>query len=279
MVANFNKIVLVPTDFSEVCNNAASQAVDTAKLLNYKVVLLHVVDNDTKAYLKDEKLPAEAIDKMLSDLANELHVQSGITVEYLSREGSIFTTISEVANEIGANLVYLGTHGKTGIQRFTGSFALKVVVSSAVPVVVVQKRPYTTQYKDIVLPISTDLSTEEKAKWATFIAKQFDATIHILVIGDAGDLTYESAHEIARLLGKNDVKYTFTEAEKHSQFGRQTIDYATSNNADLIMIVTSPEKNRVSYLLGSYDEEIIFNTTQLPVLCVNPSDIEFDFKG
>src|ERR1035437_6289450 len=167
MVANFNKIVLVPTEFSEVCNNAASQAVDTAKLLNYKVVLLHVVDNDTKAYLKDEKLPAEAIDKMLSDLANELHVQGGVTVEYLSREGSIFTTISEVANEIGANLVYLGTHGKTGIQRFTGSFALKVVVSSEVPVVVVQKRPYTTQYKDIVLPISTDLSTEEKAKWAT----------------------------------------------------------------------------------------------------------------
>ncbi len=276
MVANFNNIVLVPTDFSEVCNNAASQAVDAAKLLNYKVVLLHVVDSDTKAYLKDEKLPAEAIDKMLGELANELQKQGGITVEYLSKEGNIFTTISEVATEIGANLIYLGTHGKTGIQRFTGSFALKVVVSSQVPVVVVQKRPYTTRYKDIVLPISS-VSSEEKAKWATFIAKQFDATIHILVIGDAGDLVYESAHETARLLGKNGVKYTIKEAEKHSQFARQTIDYATSNNTDLIMIITSPEKNRVSYLLGSYDEEIIFNTTQLPVLCVNPNDLEFNF--
>ena len=57
MVANFKNIVLVPTDFSEVCANAASQAIDTAKLLNFKVVLLHVVNSETKAYLKEENLP------------------------------------------------------------------------------------------------------------------------------------------------------------------------------------------------------------------------------
>jgi nucleotide-binding universal stress UspA family protein len=277
MVANFKNIVLVPTDFSEVCTNAASQAIDTAKLLNFKVVLLHVVNSETKAYLKDENLPEESIVNRLTVLAEELHNQNGVVVEHLSREGSIFTTISDVANEIGANLIYLGTHGKAGIQHFTGSFALKVVTSSTVPVVVVQKRPVEKGYNDIVLPITSDLCTNEKAAWATYISKEFNATMHILVIGDAGDLIYESAHEIARIFDKNGVPYTFKEAEKHSHFSKYTIDYATSNNSDLIMIMTSPDNKVVpSFILGSYDEEIIFNTTQIPVLCVNPRELEFD---
>ena len=280
MVANFKNIVLVPTDFSEVCANAASQAIDTAKLLNFKVVLLHVVNTETKAYLKEENLPEESIIHRLKVLAEELQSQNGVVVEYLSREGSIFTTISDVANEIGANLIYLGTHGKAGIQHFTGSFALKVVTSSTVPVVVVQKRPVEKGYKDIVLPITSDLCTNEKAAWATSISKEFKATMHILVIGDAGDLIYESAHEIARIFDKNGVPYTFKEAEKHSHFSKYTIDYATSNNSDLIMIMTHPDNKVVpSFILGSYDEEIIFNTTQIPVLCVNPRELEFDLIG
>lgn len=279
MVANFKKIVLVPTDFSEVCASAASQAIDTAKLLNFKVVLLHVVNSETKTYLKEEKLPEEAIVQKLKALAEELKSQSGVEVDFLSREGSIFTTISDVANEIGANLIYLGTHGKTGIQHFTGSFALKVVTSSTVPVVVVQKRTVDKGYRDTVLPITNDVCTAEKAAWAIYISKEFNTTIHILLIGDAGDLIYESAHEIARIFEKNGVTYTFKEAEKHSQFAKQTIDYATSNNASLIMIMTHPDKVLPLFLLGSYDEEIIFNTSHIPVLCVNPRELEFDLIG
>jgi len=276
MVANFKNIVLVPTDFSEVCENAANQAIDTAKLLNFKVVLLHVVNSETKAYLKEENLPEESIISRLKVLAEELHSQNGVVVEYLSREGSIFTTISDVANEIGANLIYLGTHGKAGIQHFTGSFALKVVTSSIVPVVVVQNRPNTKGYKNIVLPITSDVCTTEKAAWATYISKEFNATIHILIIGDAGDLIYESAHEIARIFEKNGVKFTLKEAEKHSRFAKHTIEYATSNNFDMMMIMTHPDTVVSQFILGSYDEEIIFNTTQLPVLCVNPRELDFD---
>jgi nucleotide-binding universal stress UspA family protein len=280
MVANFKNIVLVPTDFSEVCNNATSQAIDTAKLLNFKVVLLHVVNSETKAYLKEENLPEESIIHRLKVLAEELQNQNGVVVEFLSREGSIFTTISDVANEIGANMIYLGTHGKAGIQHFTGSFALKVVTSSTVPVVVVQKRPTKKGYMNIVLPITSDLCTPEKAAWAIYISKVFKATIHILVIGDSGDLIYESAYEIKRLLDKSGVTSTIEEAKKHSGFAKHTIEYATTNNYDLLMIMTHPDNKVVpSFILGSYDEEIIFNTTQIPVLCVNPRKINFDLVG
>lgn len=55
-----NDIILIPTDFSEVCNNAMNQAVEAAKFLNNKIALLHVIDKNTKAQLKKtvkEKTP------------------------------------------------------------------------------------------------------------------------------------------------------------------------------------------------------------------------------
>jgi nucleotide-binding universal stress UspA family protein len=276
MVANLKNIILVPTDFSEACKNAANQAIEAARLLNYKVVLLHVINFESLAYLQSKNLPVNVIDQKLKTMAEDLMSLGGIKVEYISREGSIFTTISDVVNEIGANLVYLGTHGKVGIQRFIGSFALKVVISSSVPVVVVQKRPFDKGYKDIILPITSETGPWEKAKWAVYIARQFDAAIHILLIGDASETVKDTAHQIAAYFEKNFVSYSLKETDKHSQFAKQTIDYATSNNADLIMIMTNPDKGFINFLVDSFDEEIIFNTSQIPVMCVNPRKLNYD---
>ena len=277
MVANLKNTILVPTDFSEACSNAANQAIEAAKLLNYKVVVLHVINTETLTYLQSENLPVSHIDIKLKTLAQDLMSLGSINVEYLSREGSIFKTISEVASEIGANLIYLGTHGKIGIQRFIGSFALKVVISSPVPVVVVQKRPFDKGYKDIILPITSETGPWEKSKWAVYISRQFNAAIHILLIGNASERVKDTANQIAAYFEKNNVSYSYKEAEKHSQFAQQTIDYATSNNADLIMIMTDPDKGFINFILDSFDEEIIFNTSQIPVMCVNPRKLNYDF--
>jgi hypothetical protein len=71
---------------------------------------------------------------------------------------------------------------------------------------------------------------------------------------------------------KNDVKYTIDVAQKSGGFSNQVINFATANNSDMILIMTNPEKGFSSFLLGSYDEEMIFNTSQIPVMCVNPRD-------
>jgi nucleotide-binding universal stress UspA family protein len=54
METKMNNIILVPADFSEVCNNAMKQAVEAAKFLKYKVVLLHVIDKNSKSQLKKD---------------------------------------------------------------------------------------------------------------------------------------------------------------------------------------------------------------------------------
>ncbi len=272
-------IILVPTDFSEVCANAANQAAEAAKWLNSKVVLLHVINNETKAYLKNENLPVTAIDDKLKEMAAGLTFNYGIEVSFMTREGSIFTEIADVIKELEVSMVYLGTHGKVGLQHLTGSFALKVILSSEAPTVVVQKRPFLIGYKNIVLPLTSEAGPLEKTKWAVFIAKKFNAKIHIFRTAEATDDVYNATKHLAEYLGKNNVSFVERSAERNTNFAKQVIDYATANNADLIMIMTDPDKSFTSYLLGRYDEEIIFNTSQIPVMCVNPRKFNYEVLG
>lgn len=267
MDTKMNNIILVPTDFTEVGNNAMKQAADAAKFLSYKTVLLHVIDKNTKSQLKKEHEGLDAINKRLNSLADELKNSHNIEVETVAREGDIFTTISEVAQDIGANLLYLGTHGKVGMQKLTGSFAIKVVTSSPVPVVVVQKRPFDKGYKKIILPITSDSGPWEKTKWASFIAKNFDAEIHVYHL-DIPELK-EAIDIITNHFDKENISYKKVKAES-SNFSKHILEYATTNVADMIMIMTNPDKSFSKFLLGSYDEEMIFNPSQIPVMCINP---------
>lgn len=268
MTENMNNIVLVPTDFTEVGDNAISQAAEAAKFLKYKVVALHVIDKNTKAQLKKDSLDPKSIEEKLAAIVEDVKNNYGIEAESIAREGTIFTTISDVAKEIGANLLYLGTHGKIGIQHITGSYALKVVTSSPAPVIVMQKRTFDEGYRHIVLPITSDSGPWEKTKWAAHIAKQFKSEIHLYQM--SGSHIDEAVEQITEFFGKNEISYTVRAAQKNTNFAKQVLDYATANNADLIMIMTDPDQSFKRFILGSWDEQIIFNGSQIPVMCINP---------
>ena len=262
-------LILVPTDFSEVCDNAINQACEAAASLKYSVCLLHVLNSDSKAWMKGEGLDEGGIAYRLDELAASKQKSYDVEVNAMTREGSIFTTIAEVAAEMKASLIFLGTHCKSGIQNITGSFALKVITSAYVPVVVVQKRPFDKGYKDIVLPITSDAGPMEKTQWAAYMAKTFGARIHIFQMNEDPAII-STVKVLEDFFSKENVPSETTIASKSGSFSKQTIDFATAKNADLILIMTSPDKGWTQFLLGAYDEEIIFNTSQIPVMCINP---------
>jgi nucleotide-binding universal stress UspA family protein len=122
----YNSIVLIPTDFSEVCNNAIHHGVELAQSLNYSVCILHVINKQTKSMLKKENLSLEFIDGRLNEYKEQYGTDYTVPIETMAREGSIFTVINEVAQEVKANLMVLGTHGKLGLQHLFGSYALRL---------------------------------------------------------------------------------------------------------------------------------------------------------
>lgn len=273
MTENTNNIVLVPTDFTAVGDNAINQAAEAAKFLGYKVVVLHIIDQATKSQLKKESLDENTIKEKLDHISTDISKNFGIEVSGIAREGTIFTTISDVAKEIGANVLYLGTHGKVGIQHLTGSYALKVVTSSPAPVIVVQKRSFDRGYRHVVLPITSDAGPWEKTKWAAHIAKQFNSEIHIYQMHGAE--IDNAVGQITEFFEMNQVKFDIKVADKNTNFAKQVIDHATTINADMIMIMTDPDQSFKRFILGSWDEQIIFNGSQIPVMCINPRKLNW----
>ena len=92
--------------------------------------------------------------------------------------------IAEFANEKEASLVVMGTHGMKGMQKLTGSWALKVIVKSKMPFIVVQDPPVDQErYHNIVFPVDFRRENKEKMKMAIFMGKYFDSKIHMLVAG------------------------------------------------------------------------------------------------
>lgn len=268
-----NPIFLVPTDFSEVCANAAYRAASLAKDYNYRIVLLHVIDKNTLSDLKKEGKGLESIDQRLQELAREIIKENVIQVDTIAREGDIFSTIAEVAEELKASLIFLGTHGKVGLQKITGSFALRVVTSSEIPTIVVQKRPFGKGLSKIVMPITSDSGPWAKTKWAAAIAKEFNSTIHIFHLQE--NEIEDVITMITNHFEVNEVQYKIIAAEKSGNFTKQVLDYSTAQNADMILIMTNPDKSLSTFLLGSYDEDIIFNASQIPVMCINPRDFNW----
>ncbi|MBU0488063.1 MAG: universal stress protein [Bacteroidetes bacterium] len=166
-----NDLILVPTDFTEVGDFAIEHAIGCAKQTSSRVCILHVINKDTKSYLKKNNLTQDSVDSRLQQKADDVKAKHGVEVEYIVREGSIFSAISEVAIDIGAMLIILGTHGKVGIQHVVGSYARKVIISAPCTVIVVQETQFKNGYERMVIPVDNSTETRQKMKWAIFLAK------------------------------------------------------------------------------------------------------------
>ena len=74
----------------------------------------------------------------LQEIAQK-HLSGGIGYEILTRVGGAAEGILETAEAVGAELIVLATHGRTGVARFfLGSVAERVVRESSCPVLTIR---------------------------------------------------------------------------------------------------------------------------------------------
>jgi nucleotide-binding universal stress UspA family protein len=262
------KLIVVPWDFSHVAENALAHAVKIGKMVNNDICLLHIVDSGIN--------PKELAQKTasLKKLVEENATKYSIPIIFHISKGSIFTEIAEYANEKEANLVVMGTHGMKGMQKLTGSWALKVIVKSKIPFIVIQDPPVDQErYHNIVFPVDFRGENKEKIKMAIFMGKYFESKIHMLVSvsTDKNILkkTKINLNFAIKYLIQNNIEYEIHNMPKGNS-AEQTIDFAQKSNADLILIVTTKNITIADYMLGASEQQIIANSSRIPVCCVNP---------
>ncbi|MFP4488131.1 MAG: universal stress protein [Bacteroidales bacterium] len=262
------EIIVVPWDFTIKAEHALAHAAKIAKMIEGRVDLLHIVDRNIKTgeYKKKEA--------KLSRIAAEAGEKYGLEVHMALIPGNIFTAISEFVNEHGASLVVMGTHGMKGMQKITGSWALKVIVGSKVPFIVVQDMPEDMdKYHNIVFPVDFRSENKEKLKMAIFMGKYFESKIHILktVTTDKSLLkkTNINLNFAIKYLIQNNIEYELHDMDKGSM-AQQTIEFSKKINADLILIMTTKNISMADYVLGAQEQQLIANSEKIPVCCINP---------
>lgn len=262
------KLVVVPWDFTNVAENALAHAVKISRMVGNPVTLLHIVDTDISESRMGEK-------KILLDhVASENSKKYNIQLSSAIVKGSIFTNIAEFVNEKDASLVVMGTHGMKGMQKLTGSWALKVIVKSKVPFIVVQDPPVDQErYHKIVFPVDFKSENKEKIRMAIYMGKYFDSKIHFLVVTTTDKAllkkTNININFAIKYLIQNNIEYEIHKVSK-GNLAQQSLDFAQKINADLILIMTTKNITVADYVMGASEQYIIANSSKIPVCCVNP---------
>ena len=145
--------IFVPVDGDSTSRRGLDEAIAVAKFTKARLHLLHVVD--------DLPIVAEGVEaftpsgpdiidmvtdegkKILAEAQASVH-QADLTCDVSMRrttKGKIYEQILQVASEWDADLIVIGTHGRTGAERlFMGSDAEQVVRHTDVPVLLVRQK-------------------------------------------------------------------------------------------------------------------------------------------
>ncbi len=165
--------ILLATDFSPEADVATRQALDVARHTGASVTMMNAVPMLEEEYTPllgpteraKELIAARVADHRASlEALRERFSGQGVQLSHVVADGYADDAIASVALETNADLVVLGTHGRTGWKRLTlGSIAERVVRIAATDVLVARRRPHTAGgFMRILVP--TDFSpTAEQA--------------------------------------------------------------------------------------------------------------------
>jgi nucleotide-binding universal stress UspA family protein len=141
------KTVLFPTDFSNGARAAMDYALSLAKDYNAKLILLYVIQDISIAewYIPSSISATDLVEDMQKSAWKEMEKWGAEAaaavkdVEKMVVRGVPFVEIIRTAKEKNADMIVIGTHGRTGIDHMLfGSTAEKVVRKSPCPVLTVR---------------------------------------------------------------------------------------------------------------------------------------------
>jgi len=281
-----NKI-LVPVGFSEQSLAALKQACLIAKIKKSEVIILSVIEEQSKisGLLIDnpfEEIRSKVKDKL--DEISEMHSSKfSVKVDSMVASGKIYEQIVEVSSMINANLIVMGTNGspKGVIKKFIGSNAERVVRLSNIPVITIKENTSTENFDNIILPLDLGKETKEKVTFAIEYARYWNSTIRIVSVflkdnTNEKNILIKNLNQVSSFISNAGVKCTseLIEGEKKQSLGDFVINYEKKFDSDLIIIMTKKEELALSNNLSVTARYIIHNS-KIPVMSIKPKPRKF----
>ena len=291
--------VLCPVDFSETSRHALEHALAVARWYEARVTVLHVIH--PLLVLDPPVLFVEASrEPELADVGS-MHVRLRQWLDAANAPGDVDIAVDE-GNPVGrilrhaaslpADLIVMGTHGRSGFDRFAmGSVAEKVLRKAGCPVVTVPPPAIATSvvpFKRILCPVDFSESSLASLRFAFSLAKESDARLtmlHAIEWPSAETDVVERVFnlpDVRRQLEKdsNDRLASLIPAEVRLwcrpvtkvMFGRPHVtilNIATEEQADLIVMGVRGRSAMDLTLFGSTTNQVV-RRANCPVLTLRP---------
>lgn len=291
--------LLVPLDFSDLSTKALIAAERLAELFGGTVTPFHsylpLNELDGPYMLGLGATPSEDYEETESILTERMEeiCKENMDEKFLAKPvislGNPPQSIVDEAEEY--DMIVMSTHGRTGFTRFfLGSVAEKVLRTSHVPVLVVDKESEIGPFKKILL--TTDFSENSHAafSYAKEIALAGDARIEMINV-----LSYDPQHEEhpdestvsvreqrLKVLAKEELHEISDRLTTRLLISSNTpheaiLNYNLNNPFDLIIMSTIGRTGIGYLMMGSTTANVVRHVTA-PVLSVNPKVKTSDFK-
>ena len=188
--------ILCPIDFSDYSRRALDHAMAIARWYGSTVTALHVFSSAPvvasypgPVVLEPIVLTAVGREELLAETKAFIDAEAvpGVRVEAVVREGQAAAEIADMAISMNADLLVIGTHGRSGFERLLlGSVTEKVLRKARCPVLTVPRRlpdavpAGAVLYKRILCPVDFSASSLHALKYATSLAQESDGQLTVL---------------------------------------------------------------------------------------------------
>lgn len=294
------KTILFPTDFSECSEQALDHALFLAESFGAELHMLHAVLLHQEDPANPEQQFASNVDLLdrlsriaqtrLAELADRSATQ--VKVRQVERRGfSAAVVILEYAEEVGAELIVMGTHGHRAAARFfLGSVAEQVVRHSECPVLTLRRRRTERPLEaieSILVPVDFSEHSRQAIVTAVSLADRWQAKIELVHVLEIPPLPafYGPVPEVAsaqRLLELSDgelrqlgeslvpdgIQWTVTTLEGSAS--TEIVRHGREVGSDLIVIPSHGRSGLDRLLMGSTTQRVL-RMADCPVLTLKPS--------
>jgi nucleotide-binding universal stress UspA family protein len=275
------KKILVPTDFSKNANMATAVAADIARKSGGELVLLHVIEEVTggsfnvegevaSTNVEDKLFNYRLIDKARKQLERAVLDPAirDVKADGELRVGNPFHGIRTVLNDKKFDLVVMGTAGHTKVEEMLiGTNTEKIVRLSRCPVLTINKKPASMNFKKIVYATSMAKEEEVFSRMVKRTQQIYNSVIHLVRINTPADFQrdFTVKGQMNRFAKKLGLKNYTISVYNDLNIEEGIIRFADTIDADMIAMATHGRTGFAHVLAGSVAEEVVGHAKR-PVL-------------
>lgn len=263
--------ILIYIDFTNISNKCIEWGAFFAEKFEKNILLLHVINDNTKYLLKNDNIEDE-VETKLKSLSSEISDKYGIKTDYYYEEGCDCTIINSTAESFDCFFNVIGVHGKNDPQFFSGFSAAKVIRKSRVPFFVIQPNtPSPDINKPLLLPVNVQKEIKETVGWVTFLAKNLTTGVEVFMPQSDDIRVKNNLSFSVNFLKKFNLRFNkVITSAKYFRFKSKALDYAHKSDCLLMVSLGTVKLSIFEHIFGDPAARVISNNKGMPVFIITP---------